>query len=162
MKPWLNVFLDTEFTNFEKLGLISIGLVSEQADEFYAENLEFDRSECSDFVIETVIPKLNNQAYALSEKCLREKLFEWLTTLLTQHEYLIIHVDYQGDIMILEKLLTEYPSMNRLSYSLFRPNHLNDLTQNEYDKNRHHALWDANLLLNSWKIMQTKQHSLKN
>ena len=52
------IFIDTEFTQFNDPELISIGLVTEDAShEFYAE-LPVDRTKCSDFVVDKVLPSL--------------------------------------------------------------------------------------------------------
>ncbi|MDR6397475.1 hypothetical protein [Herbaspirillum seropedicae] len=48
-----NVFIDTEFTDFLDPQLISIGLITESGEEFYAE-LPYDIKACSAFVKEAV------------------------------------------------------------------------------------------------------------
>lgn len=52
------VFIDTEFTDFVNPQLISIGMVADSGEEFYAE-VPFSDDRCSEFVRETVIPLLN-------------------------------------------------------------------------------------------------------
>jgi len=52
------LFLDTEFTDFLYADLISIGLISEDGLEFYAERNDYDRTGCSAFVKEAVLPRL--------------------------------------------------------------------------------------------------------
>jgi hypothetical protein len=60
-----NVFFDTEFTHLwepltpEPAVLVSIGCVSEDGKRFYAENANFQHAQCSQFVIESVLPLLN-------------------------------------------------------------------------------------------------------
>lgn len=51
-------FLDTEFTNFVQIYLISIALVSEDGFEFYAERTDYRRDDCNDFVRAAVLPML--------------------------------------------------------------------------------------------------------
>ncbi len=41
------VFLDTEFTQFHRPDLISIGLVAEDGREFYAERTDYNQDDCS-------------------------------------------------------------------------------------------------------------------
>jgi len=60
-----NVFFDTEFSHLwdvltpEPALLISIGCVSEDGNKkFYAENSNFQREQCSRFVIDNVLPLL--------------------------------------------------------------------------------------------------------
>jgi hypothetical protein len=52
------VFFDTEFTDFEHADLISIALVDEHGRELYIAITDFKRHLASDFVEETVLPKL--------------------------------------------------------------------------------------------------------
>ena len=48
------IFLDTEFTDFVRPDLISIGLVIEDGREFYAERTDYRPDTCSDSVRESV------------------------------------------------------------------------------------------------------------
>lgn len=54
----MDIYFDTEFTDFVvDPALISIGFVSVNGKEFYAElNDTYREDECSDFVIENVLP----------------------------------------------------------------------------------------------------------
>ena len=52
------VFLDTEFTCFERPTMMSLALVAEENHEFYAECTDYPREECSHFVVNVVIPLL--------------------------------------------------------------------------------------------------------
>lgn len=54
------LFCDTEFTDFRAPQLISIALVSEDGQqEIYLERTDYDRDQCSPFVIKTVLPLLD-------------------------------------------------------------------------------------------------------
>ncbi len=56
------LFLDTEFTDFIDIDLISIGLVSEDGSAtFYAERNDYRREAASDFVRVAVLPHLEQQ-----------------------------------------------------------------------------------------------------
>ena len=44
------VFIDTEFTDFVQIDLISIALVSDDGREFYAERTDYCRDDCNDFL----------------------------------------------------------------------------------------------------------------
>lgn len=52
------VFLDTEFTDFAKPELISIGLAAIGAPDFYAERIDYPRERCTSFVLSEVTPLL--------------------------------------------------------------------------------------------------------
>lgn len=55
----MKIFLDTEFTGLhQKTTLISIGLVSEDGREFYAEFTDYDKSQVNEWIRENVINKL--------------------------------------------------------------------------------------------------------
>jgi hypothetical protein len=53
----MNIFLDTEFTDFYEPCLISMGLASEYGEDFYAE-VPYPDHACSAFVREAVLPLL--------------------------------------------------------------------------------------------------------
>jgi hypothetical protein len=75
----VRVFVDTEFTDFLECELISIGLVSEDGQEFYAELSDFDRSKCSDFVRAAVLPQLGIHAAVVgTEEEVVPALCAWL------------------------------------------------------------------------------------
>lgn len=52
------IFIDTEFTDFVQIDLISIALVTEDGREFYAERNDYRREDCIDFVRAAVVPML--------------------------------------------------------------------------------------------------------
>ena len=51
----MRLFLDTEFTDLRVPELLSLGIVSESAGEFYVE-LPFNRAVCSPFVVAYAAP----------------------------------------------------------------------------------------------------------
>lgn len=60
------VFIDTEFTDLKNNAqLISVGAITAYGDMFYGEITDYDKSLCSEFVNDTVIPNLlmNNKIY---------------------------------------------------------------------------------------------------
>jgi hypothetical protein len=61
----LKLFLDCEFSQLNKdTKLISMALVAESGQEFYVELLDtYDVTDCSEFVIEHVLPQLNPSVY---------------------------------------------------------------------------------------------------
>ena len=76
----MRVFFDTEFTDLcPSAKLISIGCVAADGREFYAESAEFRLDECSDFVLENVIPLLNGDG--ISQREIADRLSEWLSRL---------------------------------------------------------------------------------
>jgi hypothetical protein len=72
-------FLDTEFTDFVRPDLISIALVGEDGQEFYAERDGYYQTDCSGFVRQIVQPLLGrvpgaacSRAGVASEKAIQK------------------------------------------------------------------------------------------
>jgi hypothetical protein len=64
----LKIFLDCEFTQLNRDSkLISLALVSESGKEFYVELTDtYSVDDCSDFVIQNVLPQLDHTRYGQS------------------------------------------------------------------------------------------------
>lgn len=64
----LKIFLDCEFTQLNQDSkLISLALVSESGKEFYVELTNtYSAEDCSDFVIQNVLPQLDRMRYGQS------------------------------------------------------------------------------------------------
>lgn len=152
------VFLDTEFTDFDDPGLISIGLVSEcEQYEFYAERSDFDRSRCSDFVRSVVLPKLGKAQLGpgcLDRDHLATALQEWLDRLHALKPNQVIRVLYDSptDFDLFRRSLPDAlpPWLEGCNVA----DELNPLTwaslQREDSPNAHHALEDARQLRSDW------------
>jgi 3' exoribonuclease, RNase T-like len=75
----MGVFFDTEFTQFVGSRLISIGCVSDDGRAFYAELSDtYQQSDCSNFVIETVLPLLAGGECKMMEAQLVVRLKAWV------------------------------------------------------------------------------------
>ncbi|WP_050464315.1 3'-5' exoribonuclease [Herbaspirillum autotrophicum] len=141
----MKIFLDTEFTDFVRPHLISIGMAADSDDEFYAE-IPYPYDECSDFVREVVLPLLGKFPDATySKQELAEKLRSWLDVLNAAHGTLEICFDFQTDWdLFIDALDYQVPKwcvqkqVNR---------NINELLYYEYHKKNalpeHHALYDA-------------------
>ncbi len=77
------IFFDCEFHDLVKTPkLISIGLVSEDSREFYAELSDtYEVSDCSEFTCDTVLPLLEGGEALKSLRELRGRLHDWLTSI---------------------------------------------------------------------------------
>jgi hypothetical protein len=101
----MKLFLDTEFTDLAPGNkLISIALVAENGEFFYAElNDTYERSECSDFVLNFVLPFLKGGEYVMSENECALKLATWIED---RGEYCILGLDnISWDLPHLQRLL---------------------------------------------------------
>ena len=150
------VYLDTEFTKFARPQLISVALVAESGQEFYGESTDFVRVQCSDFVVENVLPLLQGGEVAASLADLRGKLVDWLATLPSPAE---IISDFDGDMELLLHLLRvsvkEIGCHNIAALTVldgeFVKSESFDRALDDYfiyvDSRRHHALVDARALM---------------
>ena len=97
----MNVFLDTEFTDFRDSHLISLGMASEYGEDFYAEVAYPDHA-CSAFVREVVVPLLRTipNSYFTKDN-LHLEIIKWLEIVRRNKEDVYICVDYQTDCCLL-------------------------------------------------------------
>jgi hypothetical protein len=141
----LKIFLDTEFTDFFRPQLISIGMVADSGEEFYAE-IPYPDSECSDFVRETVIPLLGRFPHAICSKDeLPVKLRTWLELVRAQWDHIELCVDSQTDWDLLINAL-EYQVPKWCGQTFVGNSIEEQLRCDFYRKNKlpeHHALYDA-------------------
>lgn len=87
----MKVFFDTEFTGLhQNTTLISIGLVAEDGDWFYAELNDYDQSQVSDWVQQNV---LNNRRFQEKNRLTTEHLKERLQTWFHKFDYVEIWSD---------------------------------------------------------------------
>lgn len=141
----LKVFIDTEFTDFINTNLISIGMVAETGEEFYAE-VPYPENECSDFVRVAVIPLLGREPNAACEfDQLRGRVLTWLEIVRLGNEPMEICFDYQTDWDLFVDAL-DYRVPEWCQPRLVASN-INELLLYSYQKQSglplHHALYDA-------------------
>lgn len=76
----MQVFFDTEFSSLDADSkLISIGCVAQNGREFYAELTDtWNPSDCSSFVVQTVLPLLEGREYRMSKAVLVSRLNAWV------------------------------------------------------------------------------------
>lgn len=76
----MKLFLDTEFTQLNaSKKLISLALVSESGAEFYVElSGTYNVGDCSEFVIDVVLPQLDNEKYGVTFSQAQAMLSEFL------------------------------------------------------------------------------------
>jgi len=102
MEGKMKIFIDTEFTEFQNMGLISLGLVAENGQKFYLENKDYKKEWCSDFVKIHILPLLYGKEYAKSEDEIAQLFKAWVESF---QESVLIVGDYAGDWKILERLM---------------------------------------------------------
>jgi len=93
----MRLFVDTEFTDLLECDLLSIGIVSEDGHEFYAESSDTDWTKSGDFARVAVLPKLRApEANIFSETELSQRLRAWLASL-AHGEQIVVSVDHPID-----------------------------------------------------------------
>ncbi|HEY6018955.1 MAG TPA: hypothetical protein VIY48_03405 [Candidatus Paceibacterota bacterium] len=148
----LLLFVDTEFTDFKDMDLISIGIVSQEQHEFYAENSEYNHAWCNDFVKTDVLPKLYGGEYALPYAQLKENLQLWISNLLEEYATVLLIFDYSGDWLLLGELLIDYPHREKVKGQQDELEEGIELYFMHDRLNEHHALYDAKALMNGFKV----------
>ena len=152
----MNIYFDTEFTDFLiDPALISIGFVTDDGREFYAElNDTYDEPMCSWFVIENVLPILWGKEYEISIDELALKLKAWIESF---NEPVTLWADapsfdWAWVFEIFDQSTCGWPvnlirkCKNTLSLATNRyHNAFEDywLLNKEIGAVQHHALWDA-------------------
>lgn len=93
----MNVFIDTEFTDLLDPLLISIGMVADTGEKFYAEVPYLD-DKCTPFVREAVLPQLGRHPdFSCSVSDLSMKLRQWLQLVRKSDETIYLCFDYTTD-----------------------------------------------------------------
>lgn len=173
----MRVMLDTEFTDFQYMELISIAFVSEDGQyEFYAENGDHNLNLRSQFVNDVVMPLTDMylSTYGKSYQTIAADLAAWFNAL-PGDEPIEVICDYVGDWQLVCKLLKGTPSPRRpikasflahaLCDELKARGHDNDnfvgaipfMIQTatdqwyEIDPRQHHALVDARANRFAWE-----------
>ncbi|CAN7759112.1 3'-5' exoribonuclease [compost metagenome] len=102
------VFLDTEFTDFIDCELISIGMVTADGRDFYAEVQGFDIAKCSEFVRGAVCEVLGQSVNAsILRAALPERIRAWFASLSTSAVVACdSFIDWE---LLLDALSNEFP-----------------------------------------------------
>ncbi|EJN25447.1 hypothetical protein PMI36_01707 [Pseudomonas sp. GM79] len=149
----LKLFLDCEFTRLNKdTKLISLALVAESGQEFYVELLDtYDVTDCSEFVIEHVLPQLNPSLYGQTLAEAQASLSGFLACFDEALEICTDAPDWDWDFFCdLAYVDHHWPAhvMNRPTNltTLFSKANTDLLQDMELPDLPHHALLDARIL----------------
>ena len=163
----MQVFFDTEFANTEpdKNGhchLISIGCITKDGREFYAELTDtWDDHLCSMFVLDTVLPLLEGGEYRMGVSDLAVRLKAWIEGL-TDKE-VVFHSDAPDyDWPFVEEIFDHngWPTNLCKKCGVVGFNHDSQIRRyqsamgqywQEHGTRQHHALVDARSMLFAWK-----------
>lgn len=149
----MKLFLDCEFTQLNKdTKLISLALVSEVGHEFYVELTDtYQTKDCSDFVIQNVLPQLDLAAHGQTLVEAQTSLLAFLSDLEAPLEVCSDAPDWDWDLFCqLAYVNHRWPAnvANRPTnlILLFRHFEADDIGNVMLPKLPHHALLDARLL----------------
>jgi hypothetical protein len=149
----LKLFLDCEFSQLKKdTKLISMALVAESGQEFYVELLDtYDVTDCSEFVIEHVLPQLNPSDYGQTLVVAQGSLSGYLARFDEILEICTDAPDWDWDFFCdLAYVDHRWPAnvMNRPTNlsTLFSEANTDALQDVELPELPHHALLDARIL----------------
>lgn len=163
----MNVFLDTEFTRFtdakHEAKLISLACVAQDGREFYAELGDtWQISDCSNFVVQTVLPLLQGGECRITEAELAVRLKAWIEEL-TEKEVVFRSDHPSYDWPFIDYIFTFYecwPKNLRRKpgniyfdhdYQVIRYQNAFKEFWSTHATRQHHALVDAQSLLYAWK-----------
>ena len=163
----MKVFFDTEFTGLHKnTTLISIGLITEKGDTFYAELTDYDKSQVDEWIQNNVITNLGQQfdiigSKSFVAKAIKSWLSQWeevemwsdclaydwvLFNDLFGHAFNIPKNVYYipFDICTLFKIKGVDPDINREEFVL--KGKIGDGDLRDWQKQKHNALHDAEVI----------------
>lgn len=142
----MKLFLDTEFTDLHpEAKLISIALVDENGEYFYAELTDtYSVNDCSKFVVSYVLPFLKGGEYRMTFSECALKIGNWIES--REEKCIIASDNPQWDIPYLKKLIAECPPANLVTDMIFPvrvPHHIAEDIVLDNDFDVHNALDDA-------------------
>lgn len=163
----MKLFLDCEFTQLNQdTKLISLALVSEAGDEFYVELTDtYKIEDCSDFVIQHVLPQLSLTRYGMSLVDAQAALSAFLGSIEGQLEVCSDAPDWDWDFFCqLAYADHKWPSHseNRPTnlIHLFRHFEADDIGDIALPELPHHALLDARLLAELYQRLTADSESV--
>lgn len=143
----MRIFIDTEFTDFINCELISLDMVSENGEELYFE-VPYEKSICSEFVHEAVIPLLDQYPeLKCSKDELKLQILKWLQIVRTTHGIKFeICFDYQTDwdlfVDIFDGEIPQFIQPRLISQEISELL-LYEFWKHNHDLREHRALHDA-------------------
>lgn len=158
----MKLLLDCEFTQLnQNTKLISLALVSEGGQEFYVELIDtYHTDDCSDFVIQHVLPQLNPAAHGQTLVEAQSSLLAFLNDLEGPIEVCSDAPEWDWDFFCqLAYVNHRWPAnvVNRPTnlILLFRHLEADDIGDLVLPELPHHALLDARLLANLYRRLAT-------
>ena len=177
----MNIYFDTEFTGLHKnTSLISIGMITSDGDKFYAEIVDYDRSQLNDWLKENVINNLWSVSKTIGECCqynyyhvgtkrqIAEELKKWLSKF--EHVQFVSDVCHYDMVLLIDLFGGAFDMPSNISPVCYDINQdiakfLNISQVEAFDVNRecllgiceskvkHNALYDAEIIRMLYNLM---------
>ncbi|NOT18479.1 MAG: hypothetical protein HOP20_10520 [Sulfuriferula sp.] len=153
------IFFDTEFTGLEvEPSLISIGLISQDGREFYAELSDtYQMSDCNEFVQEAVLPYLTGGDVLIPMRELTIRLASWLTNFKEPIQLCTDSIawDWPWILELFADCGTWPKNMSRTPKELHQSRRFNIVVERSFQNGlrRHHALDDAKANRLGWQAV---------
>ncbi|WP_411565321.1 hypothetical protein ACLIN3_16480 [Pseudomonas orientalis] len=161
----MKVFLDCEFTQLNRdTKLISLALVSEAGHEYYVELTDtYLVGDCSDFVIQNVLPQLNLPEHGQSLVEAQTSLLAFLSNLEGPLEICSDAPNWDWDLFRQLAYVDHRWPANVVSRAinlilLFRHLEADDIGDVTLPELPHHALLDARLLADLYRRLTAVSH----
>lgn len=165
----MKIYFDTEFTKLSKdAQLISIGLISDDNKEFYAEFTDFDRYDCNEWIEENVLINtshygntsitdilLNEEDYHLGTKeDIKKALLEWFDQYESielisdvSHYDMVLFIDLFGTALDLPEKI--FPVCHDINQDIALYHHIT--TYDAFDIGREEMLSNNNIIIKGAK-----------
>lgn len=99
------IFIDTEFTDFLNIELMSLGMVTERGEELYVEITDYNRGKESEFVRNGIVQMFDHAKYGKTKHDAALYVKEWLEAL--PGNSVLFVADYYSDFQLLQDLLAD-------------------------------------------------------
>lgn len=178
----MNIFFDAEFTGLHKdTSLVSIAMVTEDGDKFYAEVVDYDRSQLNTWLNENVINNLWSVKKTIGQCCAidyyhvgtKRQIAKYLKAWLSQfdHVQLVSDVAHYDMVLLIDLFGGAFDLPDNVSPACYDINQdiarfFNVTPKEAFDMNRecilgicdtgdnkHNALYDAEIIRGIYKLI---------
>jgi len=158
----MRLFLDTEFTDLvQGAKLISIALVTENGNSFYAElNDTYQLEDCSNFVKSYVLPFLKGGKYKMTEQECAERMVKWIEEQGSDCILACDNISWDKPhfVKLIDKIGVWPENLDKWHFKFIIMDADVEQIVNEYDFDIHNALDDAMVMYHANKRGQLQEY----
>lgn len=169
----VRIYFDTEFTGIKQnTTLISIGLVTDTGEEFYAELTDYDKSQVDEWIQDNVIANLSGDPdVQCTKEELKEHLTGWLYHVSNDRQLEMVSDCLAYDWVLFNDIFgTAFDVPSIVNYiptdicTMFRMKGIDpDISREEFiegtepiEGEKHNALYDAKVVKRCYEILTSK------